>query len=332
MTGIPLAEDAPTAVQVLSAPTKPESLRRRRARRRTLDRAENEERGVLSAFDRRRPATRVAYLLLCVLVLGLLCIAALGPVLWLAKSALSTSQDILRDPFGWWPSGVQWHNLSDAWNDLHVGRYLLNTVWVALGSWFFGLLVALTGGYVLSILRPRYAKVLNAAVLATLFIPGVISLISLYVTILDVPLIGVNLMNTFWAVWLPAAANAFNVLVVTRFFDSLPRDVFEAARIDGAGPLTVFWRIVLPMSKPVIGVVSLLSIIAAWKEFLWPLLVLRETASQPISVALYTLSGTADTALLLAAMFISVIIPMVLFLLFKKQFLEGAGQAGALKG
>ncbi len=304
----------------------------KRTERRLRREAEANERGVLSPLDRKRPRVRVAYAVIGTVIVGGLVFAALGPIIWLAKSAVSTSQDVLRTPFAWWPSGIQWDNLSTAWNDLRIGRYLVNTVWVAAGAWFVGMLVALTGGYLLSILKPRYAKVLNAAVLATLFIPGVISLISLYVTILDVPLIGVNLMNTFWAVWLPAGVHAFNVLVVPRFFDSLPRDVFEAARIDGAGQFAVFWRIVLPMSRPVVGVVSLLTIITAWKDFLWPLLVLRDPAVQPISVGLYKLDQSADTALILAAMFISVIIPVTLFLLFKKQFLEGAGQAGAIKG
>ncbi|HEY9307186.1 MAG TPA: carbohydrate ABC transporter permease [Microbacterium sp.] len=290
------------------------------------------ERGVLSDLDRGRWRVRLPFGFVTIVVVGGLFFAAVGPLLWLAKSAVSTSQDILAHPLEWWPSGIQLENLATAWNDLQVGQYLLNTVWVAAGAWFFGLLVALTGGYVISILRPKYAKLLSGAVLATLFIPAVISLISLYVTILDVPLIRVNLLNTYWAVWLPAAAHAFNVLVVTRFFDTLPRDIFEAARIDGAGQFTIFWRIVLPMSRPVIGVVSLLTIIASWKDFLWPLLVLRNPALQPLSVGLYKLEQSADTALLLAAMFISVIIPVVLFLLFKKQFLEGAGQAGAIKG
>jgi len=259
-------------------------------------------------------------------------VVAFGPLLWLSKAALSTSQDILKYPFEWWPSGIQWQNLPDAWSQIRIGQYLLNTVWMAAGCWFFGLLVALTGGYGIAILRPKYAKAVNAAVLATLFIPGVVSLISLYVTILDVPLIGVNLVNTFWAVWLPTAASAFNVLLVARFFDRLPRDVFEAARIDGAGVFRVFWSIVLPMSRPVIGVVSLLTIVGSWKEFLWPLLVLPSPDLQPLSVGLYRISDTAPTSLLMAGMFISVIIPIGLFLLFQRQFLRSAGHAGAIKG
>jgi len=300
--------------------------------RRSREQDESEERSNISALDRSRRTVRIATRVLTVVLIAGLVVVAFGPLLWLFKAALSTSQDILKYPFEWWPSGIQWQNLPDAWSQIRIGQYLLNTVWMAAGCWFFGLLVALTGGYGIAILRPKYAKAVNAAVLATLFIPGVVSLISLYVTILDVPLIGVNLVNTFWAVWLPTAASAFNVLLVARFFDRLPRDVFEAARIDGAGVFRVFWSIVLPMSRPVIGVVSLLTIVGSWKEFLWPLLVLPSPDLQPLSVGLYRISDTAPTSLLMAGMFISVIIPIGLFLLFQRQFLRSAGLAGAIKG
>lgn len=289
-------------------------------------------RSILSPTDRRNPKVRAGLGLVGVVLLATLIIAAAGPLLWLFKAAVSTSQDILSDPFGWWPSGIQWSNLPDAWNRVQIGDYLLNTVWIALGSWAIGLFVATTGGYTISVLRPRYGSLLSAAVLATLFIPGVISLVALYRTVLDVPVIGINLVNTFWAVWLPHAANAFNVLLMKRFFDALPRELFEAARIDGAGPFRVFVSLVLPMSRPILGVVSLLVIVSSWKDFLWPLLVLPEAEMQPLSVALPRLQKTAETSLMMAGMFISVIVPVLLFLVFQRQFLRGAGQAGALKG
>lgn len=297
-----------------------------------MSRVQEQGRSLFSDTDRRRPSVRLWLGIGGAVFLVVLAIASAGPLLWLFKSAVSTSQDILRDPFGWWPSGIQWGNLPEAWTRVQIGSYLLNTVWVALGTWFFGLLVATTGGYVLSVLRPRYASILSGAVLATLFIPGVISLVALYRTVLDVPLTGINLVGSFWAVWLPAAANAFNVLLVKRFFDALPRELFEAARIDGAGSVRIFVSLVLPMSKPILGVVSLLVIVAAWKDFLWPLLVLPDPSMQPLSVALPRLEETAETSLMMAGMFISVIVPVALFLAFQRQFLRSAGQAGALKG
>ncbi|WP_406248060.1 carbohydrate ABC transporter permease [Microbacterium sp. M] len=319
----------PTTEALVTGKNVDRTLAPRRRRRKEDD---QQDRTNVSDLERRNTRVRVGLILLNALLIIFLVVISAGPLLWLAKAALSTTQDILREPWAWWPSGIQWQNLSDAWFKIDIGKYLMNTVWIAAGTWFIGMLVALTGAYGISILQPKYAKVVNAGVLATLFIPGVVSLISQYVTVLDMPLLHWNLINTFWAVWLPSAASAFNVLLITRFFDTLPKDVFEAAKIDGAGPFQIFWRIVLPMSKPIIGVTSLITIIGAWKEFLWPLLVLPSPDLQPLSVGLYRITASAEMSLLMAGMFISVILPVVLFLIFQKQFLRSAGQAGAIKG
>ncbi len=290
------------------------------------------DRGVLSAFDRRRGSVRGSLSLVHVFLFTGLVVAGLGPLLWLAKAAVTPTQDTLSQPFALWPNGIDWANLETAWNDIHIDQYFLNTIWVAAGSWFFQLLIATTAGYALSVLRPRYAPILNALVLATLFIPAVVLLVPLYLTVLHPPLIDVSLLNTYWAVWLPAAANAFNILLVKRFFDSLPREVFEAAKTDGAGPFRVFWSIVLPMSKPVLGVVSVFAVISAWKDFLWPLLVLPDPAVQPLSVRLPAVQSQTELDVFLAALAISTLIPVLLFLMFQRLFLRSAGLGGAVKG
>ncbi|MFT4307382.1 MAG: carbohydrate ABC transporter permease [Microbacterium sp.] len=304
----------------------------RATQRRAERRADDAARGIVSHLDRKRIRVRIGLAVMALLAIGALVIASLGPLTWLAKAAVSTTQDILRDPLGWWPSGIQWANLTQAWTRLHIGDYFLNTVWVVAGSWFFGILVALTGAYTIAILKPKWAPVLSGAILVTLFIPGVVSLVSLYVTVLDLPLLHLNLVNTFWAVWLPAAANAFNVMLLSRVFASLPVDVFEAARIDGASNLRIFWSILIPLARPTLGVVSLLTVVSAWKEFLWPLLVLPDSALQPLSVGIQKVADDNDLALVLAGMLISVVIPLAMFLVFRRQFLNASGMAGAIKG
>ena len=313
------------------APTSGGRRRPRRGAGRRTSPAANGERGVLSEADWRRPAVRWGMGGTHAVLLVLLVVWGVGPLVLLAKFALTPTQDILRTPLAVFPHGVAWGNLAEAWNDVQVSRYFLNTVVVAAGSWVSQVVVAATGGYVLSVLRPRYAKALQWAVLATLFVPAVVLLVPLYLTILDPP-VGSSLLNTFWAVWLPAGASAFNVVLVQRFFDSLPREVFEAARVDGAGPFRLFWSVVLPMSKPILGVVSVFAVIASWKDFLWPLLVLPNPDLQPLSVRLPSLQGSTDMGVLMAALAISTVIPVVLFLVFQRLFLRGAGLGGAVKG
>ncbi|MGN8552082.1 UNVERIFIED_CONTAM: carbohydrate ABC transporter permease [Microbacterium sp. SLM126] len=291
------------------------------------------DRTVVSDSERRRPGTRFGMSLTHVFLFVTLVIAGLGPILWLAKSAVTPTQDTLQQPFALWPNGIDWANLSTAWNDIHIDLYFWNTIVIALGAWVTQLFIATTAGYALSVLRPKYAPVLSALVLATLFIPGIVLLVPLYLTIVNPPLLGdVSLLNNYLAVWLPMGANAFNILLVKRFFDNLPREVFEAAKTDGAGPFRLFWSIVLPMSKPILGVVSVFAIIAAWKDYLWPMLVLPDPAVQPLSVRLPAVQSQTELDVFLAALAIATLIPIAMFLVFQSVFLRSAGLGGAVKG
>ncbi len=290
------------------------------------------ERGAVSPSEWRRPGVLFGLGFGQLVLLVLLVFAGLGPMLLLAKFAITPTSDILTTPLAVFPNGIEWGNLDQAWNRVHVDRYFMNTVWLALGSWAVQVLVATTGGFVLSVLRPAYGKVLQWLVLATMFVPTVVLLVPLYLVILHPPLLGQSLINSFWAVWLPSGASAFNVLLVSRFFDSLPREVFEAARVDGAGNFRLFWSVLLPMSKPILGVVSIFAIISSWKDFLWPLLVLKDPNIQPLSVRLPAIAGTTDLGVFLAALAIATLIPIALFLAFQNHFLNGAGFSGAVKG
>ena len=291
-----------------------------------------EDRGIVSVADWTKPRIRRTMRASHAVLLVVLAVSGLGPLLWLGKAALTPTQDTLRTPLAIFPNGIEWQNVVTAWSTIHLDVQFANTLWVAAGSWAVQIVVATTAGYALSILRPRYAGVLNALVLGTLFVPSVVLLVPLYLTVLDVPFLGISLINTFWAVWLPAGASAFNVLLVKRFFDNLPREVFEAARTDGASSFRLFWSIVLPMSKPIVGVVSVFAIIAAWKDFLWPSLVLIDPMVQPLSVRLPALQQSIELGVYLAALAISSIIPILLFLVFQRMFLRGAGLGGAVKG
>ncbi|WP_033443475.1 carbohydrate ABC transporter permease [Saccharothrix sp. NRRL B-16314] len=284
-------------------------------------------RGLVSPTEWATARTRLVLRTLQGLLLGGLLLTGLGPVLWLAKAAVTPTQDTLRTPIALFPNGVDLTNLVTAWTRVEIDKYFLNTVWLAAGSWAVQLVVATTAGYALAVLRPRYGSLVTGVVLATLFVPSIVLLVPLYLTVVDA-----NLINTFWAVWLPAGASAFNVVLVQRFFAGLPREVFEAARVDGAGPFRVFWSVVLPLSRPIIGVVSVFAVVASWKDFLWPLLVLPDPAVQPLSVRLPALQRYVELDVFLAALAISSVIPIALFLVFQRLFLNGGALEGAVKG
>jgi multiple sugar transport system permease protein len=303
------------------------SIRRRRAQ------SELSTGGLLSYNDWERHTIKWSVGSAQGLLLVLVVLIGLGPVLWLAKGAITPTIDTLRNPLALFPHGVAWSNLKEAWSNVNVGRYFWNTIVLAFGSWLCQIIVATTGGYVLSVLRPPWGRFVYALLLGTLFVPAIVLIVPLYIEIVRPPLIHHSFAGSYWAIWLPAGASAFNVILTKRFFDNLPRELFEAARIDGAGPFRLFFSIVLPLSKPILGVVSIFAILAEWRNFLWPFLVLLSSPDrQPLSVRLPQIAAQTQLGVLLAAMLIASLVPLLGFLIFQRTFLRGTGFGGALKG
>jgi len=288
--------------------------------------------GLITTADWHRPGVRFGVGGSQVLLLVALVVFGLGPLLWLAKSAITPTNDTISHPMALFPHGFAWSNLTQAWTNVDVARYFWNTIIIAIGSWLAQLVVATTGGFALSVLRPRYGGVIMGLLYVTLFVPVVVLLVPLYIEIVRPPLIHHTFIDSYWAIWLPAGASAFNVVLVKRFFDNLPREVFEAARIDGASPFRLFWSVALPMSKPILGVVSVFAVLASWKDFLWPLLVLTDPNKQPLSVRLPTIQSQTELGVFLAALFIACLVPIAAFLVFQRSFLRGSGLGGAIKG
>jgi multiple sugar transport system permease protein len=301
-------------------------------RRQRDQRPQETPQGIVSNTDWKRPSVKYGLGTAQVALLVLLVLVGLGPILWLAKSAITPTQDTLIHPMGVFPHGTAWSNVSDAWSQVDIGLYLWNTIAIALGSWVAQIIVATTGAYALSVLRPKWGNLIMAALLTTLFVPTVVLLVPLYIEIVHPPLIGGTYVDSYWAIWLPEAASAFNVVLMKRFFDNLPREIFEAARIDGAGKLRLFLSIVLPMSKPILGVVSIFVVLASWKDFLWPLLVLTDASLQPLSVRLPAIQGQTELGVFLAAMLVACLVPIIGFLFLQRRVLRGTGLSGALKG
>ncbi|MCP2322998.1 multiple sugar transport system permease protein [Hamadaea flava] len=282
----------------------------------------------ISTHERRRPGTRFGLRTIQLLTLLALVLFGLGPLYWTVKGAVSPPAELSADPLRLWPADARPENFGTALSDLGVGAYLANTFWIVAGSWAVQLFVAVTAGFALSVLRPRFGRYVYAAILATMFVPYTVSMVSLFLTVIDVPVLHLNLANTYWAIWLPAGANAFNVLLAKRFFDALPAELFDAARVDGASTWTLLRRIVLPMSRPVLAVISLLAVVHSWKDFVWPLVVLSDPARQPISVALVNLAEQAPQDLLIAAMAMALLPPVIVFAFAQKYVVAGLGFTG----
>src|SRR6185503_2639467 len=207
-------------------------------------------------------------------------------------------------------------NYSDAWSRLNLAKLLFNTFYYAIGALLFQLVLDTAAAYALSKLRPALGNLILGLMLSTLIIPQ-------YVTVIDLPLLNLNLLDSPFAIWLPAVANAFNIFLLKRFFDSIPEDLLAAATIDGAGPLRTLWSIVLPISRPILGVVSIFAVTAVWKDFLWPKLVMPSPETRTVSVGIYAFAGGTPMNVVVAAAVIAAIPTIVFFLIFQRNIMSG---------
>ena len=161
------------------------------------------------------------------------------------------------------PHHLQPANYATAWSRVGLGRLLVNTLYYAFGALAFQLVFDVAAAYSLSRLRPVLGNVIFALMLVTLMVPATVLVVPQYVTVANLPILHMNLIGTPEAIWLPSVANAFNIFLLKRFFDSIPGELLDAAAIDGASPLRVLRSVVLPISRPILGVVSIFALVAA---------------------------------------------------------------------
>jgi multiple sugar transport system permease protein len=304
-----------------TTPSKPPQPRRRRP-------LGSGPRTLISEKELNRTRSRVIYWIALTLTMTGFTIAFVFPLYWMFASAVKSPAEYAQPDPTLIPQTFHPETYSAAWNRLDIAKFFLNTVYYAIGGWLFQIVVDVCAAYALSKLRPMFGKLVLGLMLASLMLPASALLIPAYLTVSDL-----HLLNTPWALWLPAAANAFNIYVLKRFFDQIPNDLLDAAAIDGAGRLRVLWSVVLPLSRPVLAVISIFAIIAMWKDFLWPLLVLQDPGSQSLSVALSRLAGTTfvTPTELMAGLAIASIPMIAVFLVFQRQILAGLS-AGSIKG
>lgn len=289
------------------------------------------ERTLISPWAMKKRRGKLLYWLVFALVITLFTVAFVVPLLWMVLGAMKTAPELAQNPPTLLPEKFGAGAYTEAWQFMDLAKYFTNTVIIAVGALLIQLAVQIPAAYALSKLRPALGKWILALMLATLMLPASALLVPTYLAITEVPIVEVNLVNSPAAIWLPAAANAFNIYLLKRFFDQIPTELLDAARIDGAGSVTTMVRIVLPLSRPIIAVVSIFSIVAAWKDFIWPLLVLQDPEIQTLSVALQRFEPDTPINLMLAGLVLASIPMVVAFLIFQRQILAGL-TAGSLKG
>ncbi len=290
-------------------------------------------RTLISSAQLNRRGGKIAYRVILTVVIVVFTLVFIGPMYFLFADGLKSTSEAIATPPTLYPHHPHPATYLQAFDRMDVGRLLWNTLYYAFGALAFQLVFDVAAAYSLSKLRPVLGGVIFFLMLATLMIPTTVLVVPQYVTVADLPIVHVNLIGTPEAIWLPSVANAFNIFLLKRFFDSIPEDYIAAARIDGASGLTILRRIVLPVSRPIIGVVSIFGLVAVWKDFLWPLLVEYgySPTRESLNVGIWQASGTTPQNLIIAASAMAAIPTIVFFLIFQRNIMSGL-TAGGIRG
>ena len=269
--------------------------------------------GVIREYDTHSPSVKAGYALIVLFCL-LMTVVALFPLVWVILAGFKDLKEFMSST-ALLPSSFSLSTYALTWKQLDIARNYLNSFISVAGSVVCAIVFNGLLGYGLGILKPKGCGVVKKLVMLSLLLPTTISIVPLFMNIQKL-----NLGNSFLPLWLSFGANAMYVILFVQFFESLPRSIIEAGHIDGASQLQTFFRIVLPLSKPICAVIAIFAVNAAWSDFLLPYLVLRGAAKQTVN---------ADA--MMRSVVFSMIPPIILFFIFQKQLTENAVSVG-IKG
>jgi multiple sugar transport system permease protein len=273
--------------------------------------------------QRRHPLMHAAFGYLWASIVAVL---FLLPLLWMISSSLKPNYQVLEFPPRWLPNPVQWSNYPEALTYLPFGRYALNTLLIATMTIVGHVLSCTLVAYGFARLRAPGKNALFLVVLATMMLPYPVTMIPIYIGFKSV-----GWVNTFLPLIVPAFfGSPFYIFLLRQFFLTLPPDLEDAARVDGASAWQTIWRIILPLSKPAIATVAIFTFQAAWNDFLPPLIYLHDQTKYTISLGLSFFRSNYDVrwAYLMAASLVTMLPVVILFFLAQRLFIEGIALTG----
>ncbi len=259
-------------------------------------------------------------------VLGLGLVVVMSPFFWMALSSLKSEGEIRRVPPTWWPQAPTLDNFRELFARLDFPQFFTNSILVATVVTLGNLVFCSMLGYVLAKYDFAGKALLFRVVLGTLMIPGMVTLVPLFVLIANM-----GLVNTYGGLILPFLAAPFGVFLMRQFFLGIPDELIDAARVDGASEARIFAQIVVPLAKPALATLAILTFLGSWNNFLWPLVVAttEDRYTLPVALALYsTGQNQTDYGLLLAGAVVVLVPILVLFLVLQRYFVQGVAMTG----
>ncbi len=253
--------------------------------------------------------------------LGIFTVSSLGPLLFTCISSFKTMHDVLAFPPTLLPQPFTWSNYQQILRNALFARWILNTCIYAGGAMVLNVLFSAMAGYALSRLNFRGRNFIFALTLAVMMIPAAVTLIPRFLVVTSL-----HLNNTYFALILPAMAQPFSVFIMVQFMKTLPKELEESAMIDGASRFHIFFQIMLPLVKPALTAVAILTFQGAWNDFQWPLVALgtQDMYTLPLGLFYFKSAHYTEYNLLLAGSLFNTIPILLLFLLFQRYFIEGA--------
>ncbi len=289
--------------------------------------------GLIIGVEYRHKRFHILYYII-IFILITACLVGIIPIAWLFLAGFKDANDVFKSPFQFFPESIDLSKIIEVWNMVDFGKYFVNTFIIMAGSVLSAVVFNGLLAYAVSIVKPIGHKLVYSLIMGSYMIPAVASLVPLYSNIAKLGLEG---YGWYIPLCLLYGANAYYFMMFKNYFDTIPRSLFEAAEIDGANSIQMFFKVALPLSRPIVGVVSIFAMTASWADFLLPYLLLQDDSLATVMVKIYNLKMNMSNMMgfgidkYLMALSISILPQIIVFAIFQKQ-ITGTNATSGMKG
>ncbi|HEX6135889.1 MAG TPA: carbohydrate ABC transporter permease [Longimicrobiales bacterium] len=261
-------------------------------------------------------------------LLAIGCVISLLPMVWMISASLMEPGAANQYPPRLFPERVTLEHYRALFTRLNLGRYLLNSTLIATSITLISLLINSMAGYAFAKLRFRGRDRTFRLLMIGLVIPVQVSMLPLFLLMREL-----GFINTYWGVIIPGMASIFGIFLIRQYALSVPDDLIDAARIDGAGEFRIYWSVILPVLRPILATLAIWTFLSTWNDFMWPLIVLSDESMFTLPVALANLSGerVQDTELMMAGAVLTTMPVLLVFIFLQRYYVQGI-TVGSVKG
>ena len=263
------------------------------------------------------------------LILFPMCLFWVLPLLWMLSTSLKTEKEIFSSPQHWIPWETTLENFATALEKTHLLLWLKNSFVISFSQVLLGVIVSAAAAYAFAKIRFKGRNIVFIIVLSTMMIPMQVTLIPTYLMLNNF-----GMINTFLGVIIPPVSSAFGIFLLKQFFEGIPNELAEAARIDGCGHFRIFFHVVLPLAKPAIFALVIFQSLTSWNDYLWPLIILQDSAKMTLPVGLSTIQGTYGVdsyGVLMASSLIASLPILLILILFQDRIIRGVSLSSGIK-